>query len=436
MENISNLLDAFFSSYAPSLSNKLRENRIERMELLLSTIGNPERSFKSLHIAGSKGKGTTASALSLLLSASGEKTGLYLSPHVYDIRERFTLSTIFFTDDEYLKSLKSLKEKIEGFTFPIELGESRPTTFELYTAYSYLLFKESGCTWAVIETGLGGRLDATNTILPEASVITAIEKEHTKILGDTISMIAAEKGGIIKEKRPTFLLKGDRDAENTIKRITDAKNSRLYIYSPEDVEIENEYGINNLTYRGVNLNLWTYKGDIKLVDILFSVYILTSLGLIKDGLTFSFLPPSFNLPGRFERRSLFNRLFIMDGAHTPSSIVYLSSALSKMTERKATLIFSAAVDKDWVNMAKVILPLFETVIVSSCGEWKKSDPESIYRDLSTLFPDKKIMLLRGAEDALDKALSESREDDIIAATGSFYLLSELDRALKGRESGA
>ena len=154
MCTISTTLNEFFDSYSPSLSTSLRENRLNRMRLLLERLGNPERNIKMIHIAGSKGKGTTASFLSWIMNAYNLKTGLYLSPHVYDIRERFTLGTRFFSDDLYKETLIEVKNKLMGFSLPLVYGPEKPTTFELYTAYAYVLFKNAGCRYGVIETGL------------------------------------------------------------------------------------------------------------------------------------------------------------------------------------------------------------------------------------------------------------------------------------------
>lgn len=433
MFDINNVLDSFFSSYAPSLGGNLRENRIERMKLLLSRLGNPERAFKTIHIAGSKGKGTVATALSFLLSSSGRKTGLFLSPHVYDIRERFTLSSVFFKDEEYLSALDELKSGIEDFSFPVELGERRPTTFELYTAYSYILFKKTKCEWAVIETGLGGRLDATNTIESDAAVITTIEKEHTKILGDTIALIAGEKAGIIREGKPTFLFKNSKEAEDTIQRRAEEKHSPLYIFTPFESVPDKENGIRDVEYSGIKIRVNTYSGDIRLYDILFSIFILRKLDLIRDDIIYDFTSPLFSLPGRQETREYEKRTFILDGAHTPSSIGYLIDGLKQKSPD--TLIFSAAVDKDHTAMGRLLVPLFRRVIITGTGKWKKSAPEIIYRDLSSLFPDKSITLLPLREDALSFALNNTEEHGIIVVTGSFYLLSEIDSAIKERENG-
>lgn len=176
-----------------------RTYRLDRMQAIMKALGNPQDSYRSIHVAGSKGKGSTASYIASGLEAAGFVTGLYMSPHVSDYRERFTLCGRFVSDDILVSTGNILAKGLEDFHFNDSMGETQPTTFELYTAFAFLLFKQIGCQWAVIETGLGGRLDATNIIQPEASVLTPIELEHTDILGDTIAKIATEKSKIIKK---------------------------------------------------------------------------------------------------------------------------------------------------------------------------------------------------------------------------------------------
>ncbi|MBO7349605.1 MAG: bifunctional folylpolyglutamate synthase/dihydrofolate synthase, partial [Spirochaetales bacterium] len=173
-----------------------RTYRLDRMQAIMKTLGDPQSCYKTIHVAGSKGKGSTASYIAASLRAAGFKTGLYMSPHVSDYRERFTINGAFIETSVLLSVAEKLVSALEGFHFCDEMGENQPTTFELYTAYAFMLFKEENCTWAVIETGLGGRLDATNILKPEASVLTPIELEHTDILGPTIEKIAIEKSKI------------------------------------------------------------------------------------------------------------------------------------------------------------------------------------------------------------------------------------------------
>ncbi len=430
MKAVNKQLDDFFSSYIPSLSSSLRENRIERMRLLLERIGNPEKSIKTIHVAGSKGKGTVATALSYILQSKGKKTGLFLSPHVYDIRERFTLSSAFFSDEEYHSALESLKSLIDGFTLPSFLGEERPTTFELYTAYSYLLFKDTGCKWAVIETGLGGRLDATNTLLPEASVITRIELEHTQILGSTLPEIAGEKAGIIKEKTPVFVMDQSKEALDVFRAKAESLSSPFHIFRmPDNISPSSPF-----RYRSAVITASCRKDDILLYDIFYAVFILSTLGFDLSG-KYDFTSPLFRLPGRFEERNILGRRMIFDGAHTPVSGAILAGRIKSEGMRAETLIFSSAHDKDHKAIGKELVPLFDNVIVTSTGRWKKSNPEKIYTDFTFLFPDKDIMLILDFKKVIRKALEVTPGGDLIVAAGSFYLLSELNSVLEDGNYG-
>ena len=189
-----------------------RTYRLDRMQALMEHLGNPQNSYRTIHVAGSKGKGSTASYIAAGLKAAGFVTGLYMSPHVSDYRERFTLAGSFVPDDKLIAAGNELARSLQDFRFHDDIGDTDPTTFELYTAFAFLLFRNLGCTWAVIETGLGGRLDATNIIQSDASVITPIELEHTEILGGTIALIATEKSKIIKQNRPSFSAFQNEDA--------------------------------------------------------------------------------------------------------------------------------------------------------------------------------------------------------------------------------
>ncbi len=426
-------MDNYFNSFSPNFGKgNLRENRLERMELLLDKLKRPEESFDQYHIAGSKGKGTTASYLATLIKMKYGHCGLYMSPHVYDIRERFTDATEFFSKKDYIDTINELDSAIKSFTLPQALGPERPTTFELYTAYSYLLFRAKGIKHAVIETGLGGRLDATNTLKhPKAAIFTLIELEHTNVLGHTFEEIANEKLGIVQKGCSVYYyqekLKNEIDKRgikalhvDTSYKAIEQKNDSVCVTTNDDKHIL----LANPTATSILDALYAYeiaKDQKELIET--SVYDLRQV----------------NLPARFEQVKLKNnRTAIFEGAHTfastTSALVSFEELLKKEgknTRENATLIFSLADGKDLESIAKAIIPEFKHIVITGLGPFKRSEPEEIYQ-VSRKYTERDvdITLSTDAIEATKKAISETGKDDFIFILGSFYLADEIKRALK------
>lgn len=415
-------LSEYFDSFMPSLGKgQLRENRLKRMKNLLSYIGSPEKTFKSIHIAGSKGKGSTAFFLSRMLDKEGYRTGLYLSPHVYDIRERFTNAGEYFSNSSYLNTLDELDDKIKEFKNDKELGPEKPTTFELYTAYGYLLFKREKMEYGVIETGLGGRLDATNTLSPIASVITTIEKEHTDILGDTIEKIATEKAGIIKDSIPFFGGDTDYKAIDVFVDKCNKLNAKPTLFKDyyKDVVLDNSTIKAKSRNNNIEITL-PYPSYKEGEDALVGYMTLKKLGLINS---YKYDLSDKKLPGRYEKV----RRYIFDGAHTKESAEELKNTIMKNENLEdATLIFSAAEGKDIYDMLKILVPLFRHVVISKPEDFKQSKPIEIYNKAISLFPEKDIILIEDGKKAVEKA---ELNKGIILVTGSFYLVSKIRRAI-------
>lgn len=228
-----------FTNLEKSVNYTVRTYRLDRMYALLEHFSRPQDDFMSIHVAGSKGKGSTACYIAQGLKALGHRTGLYSSPHVATYRERFTLAGMFFDDHFLLSTANDMITGLEDFHFQEEYGYSEPTTFELLTLLGFLLFSRSGCEYAVIETGLGGRLDATNVILPIISVITPIELEHTNVLGDTIELIATEKAGIIKQTVPVVMgLQRFEQTRRVISGRAEERGSELICLEDELIELK------------------------------------------------------------------------------------------------------------------------------------------------------------------------------------------------------
>ncbi|MDR1411488.1 MAG: tetrahydrofolate synthase, partial [Spirochaetaceae bacterium] len=220
--------------------------RLDRTELLCEIAGHPERSSPSIHVAGSKGKGSVTGMITAILAERGMRVARYTSPHVSEYRERITLGNDFLDESVYAAAGEELRAIADSLKDPAKPGYAlfnggledgeEPTFFELLTLYFFLCARRAKCDVMVVETGIGGRLDSTNVVDPLVSVITSIELEHTEFLGSTIEAIAREKAGIIKRGRPLVLLDQDTEALEIFKKAVAEKKSPL-IYLPESAQI-------------------------------------------------------------------------------------------------------------------------------------------------------------------------------------------------------
>ncbi len=412
------------------LYNK-RTYRLDRMSAILKTLDNPQESFKSIHVAGSKGKGSTASYIANGIQALGYKTGLYLSPHVSDYRERFSLCGKFFEDRILIEVGNLLADKMQNFCFCNEEGENIPTTFELYTAFAFLLFKYAHCDFAVIETGLGGRLDATNVINPIASVLTPIELEHTEILGDTIEKIAVEKSKIIKKNTPSFISFQKEDAMKVFEKEAKTQNSEIFelkdkLESLDTVSTENGQKTHIEFTDGFSADLiLKMEGKVQAQNCAVALLVLRTLNLYRKQITEKALENT-SLPGRMEKINWKNPLFI-DGAHTPQSMKSLLETFRILYPGKTgTCIFGCAKGKDFKTMGDLILENFDRIAVARPGTFKKSNPKEIFDYLKSKAPEKNIELKEEAKDALDFSL---KDNGPVLVCGSFYLAGEIKEAL-------
>ena len=421
-------LETIFDRYSPSIGNEaIRENRLERMERLLERLGNPERCFRTYHTAGSKGKGSTSAYLASLLSGSGRKTGLYLSPHMYTVRERFTLSALFFSDDLYIDTANELLAKTRSFSLPSSLGSPSPTTFEMYTAYGYMLFRNAGCTDAVIETGLGGRLDATNTITPEAVILTPIELEHTAILGDTIEKIAVEKSKIMRSGVPTFVSRESDAARKVFEREAEAIGAPISFLEDRIRDLRSETGENgektSFTLEGRSFSLSLSMATSAMAEnAALAILAAHDLGFLTDeGIR---RLEKTALPGRFEKMMIDGKTVVVDSAHTVNSARATAEAFDAIAKGRKTLIYSSVEGKDIGHMISVLFPSFDRVIISTTGDYRRSDPEMIAHIGSELFPHLDISIEKDRDRAFEKALEG---DGSVLITGSFYLASGMRR---------
>ena len=424
---------------APNLT--AREYRLDRMFSLLPLFDNPQNSFKSIHVAGSKGKGSTAAFIAGVLSANGIKTGLYCSPHVESYKERISLSGEFFDDGLYASTASEMMRVIEEKSAADGLPGGAPTTFELLTLLSFLVFRAAGCEWAVFETGLGGRLDATNVITPEASVLTFIELEHTEYLGNTIAEIAAEKAGIIKEGVPVFSAAQQPEAEAVFRTAAAQKNSEILLYHDIVKELATETSKAPGFAQDVRLGLRNgerIEFGLRQAGRYQAANAALAAGLLSElsGRSAS-LPAELNLteglsatalPGRMEvlHTGKDDIMVVLDGAHTRGSVEFAADTFLDLAGGgDATLLFGAVEGKDVAAMAGVLAGKFKETVISTPGTFKKSNPDEVFG----VFDGAGIgcRLEKDPSRALELALSFGRP---VLVTGSFYMVAEIRPLLR------
>ena len=438
----------------------IREYRLDRMRTLLDLLDNPQNNVRAIHVAGSKGKGSVASLLATGLQAAGFKTFLYRSPHIRDYRERLTLAGQFLPEETYKEAIGSLRLLVESAQTSGRLTTD-PTTFELLTVLGFLLAAQTGCDIQVLETGLGGRLDATNVVLPICSVITALELEHTDILGDTIEQIAAEKAGILKQGIPAFSLPQVPAASSVLDaRAAALGTSIVYPLGRSSDALPSLKASIKLDWSGAAGTVlgrqWFCEvpGKVHLLNLVFSQVILERLADLLPMSAAQFVRATkamsaLKIPGRMEttqlRCSKGRVRAILDGAHTRESAAILRDNLVDLLGRDGripdsesiVLVLGVVAGKNIRQIAEALVPLSAKIYVTTPGSFKASNPRQVfeacraaldstanrYSPALILEPDARSAVLL----ALDTAAEEGRT---LVITGSFYLLGEAESALE------
>ena len=418
------------------------EYKLERMAYMLEECGHPERSFKAVHIAGSKGKGSTAAITARILKELGYKTGMFTSPHLISYKERITLAGIPFEDDVYVRNIQALKEKIDDGTLTGNLGF--PTTFELLTLLAFLIFREQKCKWAVLETGLGGRLDATNLVVPEVSIITPIELEHCDILGDTIEKIAFEKAGIIKPGVPVVVQHQKPEALAVLRKKAEEMHSPFFY--ADDLVTLSERKMSpagssfTLTLNGGKYSVATnLTGDFQCDNIASSLLALSKIIPDLDMHKTLNALQDVHLEGRMEIIGT-GPSIVVDGSHTAYSIQRLVASCKEIFGPGGILVFGSVKGKNYQAMLDLLVPCFDGVIISEPQGFKETDISAVYRYAESLCkvgqkPEKPLYLVPAPEEALNLAVDKAKKlggKKPVVVTGSFYLAGAIEKLLKDK----
>jgi dihydrofolate synthase/folylpolyglutamate synthase len=431
-------------------SGQINPFRLERIEMLLQRIGSPQMRIPVVHIAGTKGKGSTAAMLSSILQASEMRAGLFTSPHINQFEERMLVSGRMPTPDQLTQLVARLCEILQSAQ--MDVSDRIPTFFEVATLLAWMLFDQENVRIAVLETGLGGRLDCTNVCRPLVTVITSIGLDHTHILGDTLSKIAWEKAGILKAGVPVIQgqLPGDADMV-VVARARDLGCRRLVCGQEFAWHVDQARGPSHSRQRTQRILVLTpsqrYDLEVPLLGehqahnaslAVMAAELLRDQGYPEiDAAAISSGIRATNWPLRFE---IFDQQpsIVLDAAHNPDSVLAVVRVLegAEWKNRPRVLMFAASADKDARTMLQAILPHFDDAVLTRfLGNPRSRPPEELFTLAESVASSVPGCARRHQATEPASALALARElagaDGVVCVTGSLFLAAEARGLLIG-----
>ena len=415
------------AAYAPENYN------LDRVRQLLSVLGDPQQSFKAVHIAGTKGKGSTAAMIESVLRTAGYRTGLYTSPHLHSFRERIQVNGEFIPEEDVVRLIQGMRPLLDQIP--------DVTTFEVMTGLAFAWFAEQGVEWASVEVGLGGRLDATNVLTPAVAVITSISRDHTGILGETRTEIAAEKAGIIKPGVPVVSAPQSDDALAVIEAASLSNNAPLILVGRDwscEGSQPNLDGQAFTIYRALepigefNIPLlgtyqaWNATTAVAALSVLKEQGLRLPVDAIRRGLS------TVRWPGRLE---ILGRepLVVVDCAHNADSARKLVRALKELTRfDRLIVVIGASADHITPGLLQALLSGSSRTIATASLHPKAATPAWIQTQAAEL--QLKTEVCPTVPQALDLALADAGPQDVVCCTGSVFVAAEARAAwfaLKG-----
>jgi folylpolyglutamate synthase/dihydrofolate synthase len=406
------------SAYLAGLNIDVMRFGLETIAELLSRMGNPQNDYKTILIAGTNGKGSTATMTASILRSAGYKVGLYSSPHLVDVRERIIINGKKIPRKDFDQIIAHIKEKTK-----------KPLTyFELLTAAAFVFFQRRKVDIAVLEVGLGGRLDATNVCKPLVSIITNIAFDHMAYLGNTLESITREKAGIIKQNGICVTAVKQKKVLQVLKNICSRRKAKLYRLGA-DIKIVKQKK-SSFAYQGLFRKLSgltiPLQGEHQLANAALAVAAVElsdKNGLkidndaIRAGLKKAYLDARLEVLQK-------EPLFLLDGAHNPAGISVLCRALKNdFSYKRLILIFSSLVDKDYRQMLKKIAPLANKIILTKLKTTRAVLPDNMLKILEKI--GYKAIVTQNVGQAIQKAQALAGKKDLICATGSLYLAGEV-----------
>ncbi|MGV1099240.1 bifunctional folylpolyglutamate synthase/dihydrofolate synthase [Thiovibrio sp. JS02] len=420
---------------------------LESMRQFLDSVGNPQEKLRFIHVAGTNGKGSVSTTLLAILARAGYKAGLYTSPHLSSVRERFRINDRYISEEAFAEHASAIRQA---------LGENQITYFEFTTALALLWFAKEKVDVAILEVGMGGRLDATNVVLPLVGVITNVSMDHEQYLGDNLTAVAGEKAGIIKEGVPLVSGVAPDESRTVVEAVARERRAPLFL-SGRDFKTERAAG-GCWRYLGAGPGAWRLDnlrcglvGDYQIDNAALALATLEQLAAtfpvpaeaIREGLV------SVRWPGRLEFFCLREGKrvecpakgaeksappvcrYLLDGAHNPAGVESLTSALRRdFAYERLILVWACMADKDVAKTLRAVSPLADRIVFTRPESERSATPESLMALLPEAERGKAVGAVTVAE-ALARAAELARENDLICVAGSLYLVGAARQKLLG-----
>lgn len=395
---------------------------LDNINRILNILGNPQKSYPSIHVAGTNGKGSSAAITESILAASGYRAGLYTSPHLVDFRERIRINGRMIDQQFVADFFTEMKEKFDAI---------KPTFFEATTALALEYFRSEKVDIAIIEVGLGGRFDSTNVLNPVAAVITNIDYEHTKHLGNDLHKIAFEKAGIIKSGVPVVTAVKNPEAKRVIRDITKKNKGKLI-----SVFDETQWLIQDINERNTELNIFTRSAkyyDLRLalpgrhqLDNAICAIVAAEqaekvgIKVSTTGATLGFREVKW--PGRLQRISKEPEI-ILDVGHNPAAMKTLYEYFKEFYEDRYVIsVLGILSDKDSHKMLTELNRFSNVIIITKPTTERAADPELLARQASVI--NSNFQVIPHVRDAVNSAIEHAKSNEIVLITGSHYTVGE------------
>jgi len=413
---------------------------LKRMEEMMAFVGNPHKKRRCVHITGTKGKGSTSIIIASILKKLDLKTGLFTSPHLIYLEERMKVNDRMISQEMFVQLINRLKPYIDKIMVKTPL--LMPTFFEIVTAIAFLYFERKKVDISVLEVGMGGRLDSTNIILPEISVITPVSYDHTDRLGHTLDRIAYEKAGIIKEGVPVISSAQEPEPLSVISKTCKEKNARLYLVG-KDIRINNIKVTKRNGFYGTEYEIRTWRNIYKNIFLplvgrhqvencataIGALDVLAENGIIEtNNENIINALAKVKCPARIEVISE-SPLIVLDTAHTVSSMKILRESIKEnFSFKKLIVVIGLSADKDIEGILKEIAFVADDLILTRTGNPREAEPEKMAVTAKRFYR-KNPMVIEDIDEALKEAKRIAEKDDLICITGSFFLAGKLKKLL-------